>query len=109
MGVEMAFSIIRAARAAGLTLTEHRAAVAVLGPAHPLTKAVGNLHTLAPQSVVSIAAVAVGIVGVLAHVPHATLELCIAAPVCVGFGLAWWVAHGFVRDRARDLIATGRD
>jgi hypothetical protein len=105
----MASSITRAAGAAGLTAADHRAAADVLGHGHALTRAVGNLHTLAPQSAVSILAVAAAIVGVVLHVRHATLALCVAAGICGVFLLAWAAARGLVHDRARDLIATGRD
>src|SRR5262245_34936154 len=105
----MTSPITRAAGAAGLTAADHRATAAVLGHVHALTKAVGNLHTLAPQSAVSLLAVAAGIVGVVLHLPHATLALCVAVTICGIFVFAWAVARGLVHDRARDLIATGRD
>lgn len=105
----MASSITRAAGTAGLTAAEHRATAAVLGHGHALTRAVGNLHTLAPQSAVSMLAVAAGSLGVLLHVRHATLALCVAVMICGIFVFAWAVARGLVHDRARDLIATGRD
>jgi hypothetical protein len=97
------------ARSTGLTGADMRVAESVLGRRHRLTRAVSNQHTLALQSLVATLAVAAGSLGLLLHVPHATLLLATSLAVGVAFLLMWTVARKIVRERAQDLIAAGHD
>ena len=99
----------QAARAAGLTADDTRAAESVLGRGHLLTRAVANQHTVAQQSLVAGIALVVGGAGVLLHLGVAPLFVGAAAVVVVAFGLAWAVTHRIARERAQDLIASGGD
>lgn len=99
----------RAARRAGLSTADERAAESVLGRGHALTRAVANQHTLALQSAVAALAVAASTVGELAHMRHATLVVFVAGGICAAFVVAWALTRQTVGDRARDLIAAGHE
>jgi hypothetical protein len=103
----MTVSIRRAARAAGLTDADQRAAESALGRSHQLTKAVANRHTLALQSSIAALPAAVALIGLLVHAPHATLVLSVGAVTCGAFVVAWAVTGRVARQRADDLIADG--
>jgi hypothetical protein len=103
-------SLIRhAVRSTGLTAHETRAAEAVLGREHALTRAVSNQHSLALQSLVASLAVVSGAVAVLGHIGRAPLALGIGLAVDVAFVVTWLVVRSVARERAQALIAAGND
>lgn len=95
------------ARSTGFAATDTRAAEGALGPGHTLTRALASLHSLALQSLVALLTVAAGAAGVLVHIGRAPLVAGAGAIVGAVFVLAWSVTRGTVRERVRDLIATG--
>jgi hypothetical protein len=99
----------KVARSAGFTTTDTRAAEGVLGRGHALTRALSSQHVLAVQSLVAVLAVAVGASGVLLDIGRAALFAGAAGIVGAVFLVAWTLERRAVRERVRDLIATGGD
>jgi hypothetical protein len=96
-------------RSAGLTAHDTRAAEAVLGRGHALTRAVSNQRTLGMQSLAATLAVVAAALAVAAHVAGAPLVLGAALAVGVAFVALWLVVRGVAREQAQALIATGSD
>jgi hypothetical protein len=88
---------------------DKRAAEAVLGRSHRLTRALSNLHTLALQATVALLAVVAGAVGLLMDLRHRELVFGVAAVVALAYLMAWMAAHRMTRERAEDLVAAGND
>jgi hypothetical protein len=97
------------ARLTGITLEETRDAESVLGRSHRLTRALASTHTLALQTVVAALAVVAACLGLILHLGPTLLVVVVCAVVALAFLLAWVAARRRARERARDLIAAGRD
>jgi hypothetical protein len=99
----------QAARSTGITLAETRDAESVLGRSHRLTRALTSTHTLALQTVVAALAVVAACLGLILHLGPTMLVVAVCTLVALAFLLAWMAARRRARERARDLIAAGRD
>ncbi len=98
-----------AAQSTGLTAADTRAAEALLGRSHRLTRALSNVHTIALQAIVATLSVVAGAVALGTHLRHGGLVFGVAAAVALAFVIAWFAADRVARERAEDLIAAGND
>lgn len=88
---------------------EEKAARAVLGPEHPLSRAVSFQRTVAIQALAATIPIGLGVVGVLSGVGRASLVLGAACVVEVALLVASLGARGTTSGRAQELIAAGDD
>jgi hypothetical protein len=99
----------RFARRLRLSAETEEAAHALLGPRHPLTRAISLQRTLAIQLLVTVAVVALGLGGVLSRGTGALLVLGAATLVGLALLVSSLLARELVRDRTHELIAAGFD
>ena len=97
----------RLARRLHLSSEGETTARSLLGPGHPLTRALTLQRTLAMQILVVIAVVVLGLVGVLSRGTGAVLVVIAASVVGVALVVSSLVARGLVRERVQELIAAG--
>jgi hypothetical protein len=100
--------LTRISRPLGLDDDHETAAVATLGPEHPLTRSISRMRTFAAQSLVATAAFLLAAAGVLAHVAGSFVVLGASLVVALAFLAAWMAVKASARVRAEEVIASGR-
>jgi hypothetical protein len=105
----MAAFLTRGVRLLKLTADEAKAAERVLGPDHPLARALSFQHTLAIQSLVASIAVLLAVAGVVWRIDLAPVAVAAACSVALALGVAVLCTRQVTRDRAQTLIAKGDD
>lgn len=86
-----------------------RTSAALLGEQHPLVRALDLLRVVTRQSLVVAIVIALGVVGIARHRPHAPTVVAAAAVVEFALAAAIALLVQLKRERARDLIIEGHE